>query len=227
MAAVLCRPAILISMTTVALLHRESELGRRLAGTIAATPGFTVTGSAGSMPELRALLLACGMPELMLVDLMLPEPHVHAVLQELRHEAPEGAPRLLVLAVSADDPRVMDALRRGADSYFAHAHSLLSLPDAIDQLVRGESTITPQIARQLKTHFDARDAGRSPLTDADGRLLQWIAEGFLVSEVARALRVSAHSVGVRIRCLYRRLQADVRSQEGAWAPAGMEGPLFT
>lgn len=200
-------------MTTVALLHRDPVLGLRLAETIAAAPGLTVSGVAGTLPVLRELF-ARHMPDLLLVDLMLPAAHVHALLSDLRRHGAEGGPKLLVLAVSADDPRVMEALRHGADSYFAHAHSQLTLPAAIEQLVRGESTITPQIARQLRSHFEAQvRADRTTITDADRRLLQWIAEGFLISEVARALRLNAHAVGVRIRALYRRLQTDVRAEE--------------
>lgn len=197
-------------MTTVALLHRDPVLGLRLAEAVAAAPGLEVSGVAGSLPALRELF-ARQLPDLLLLDLMLPAVHVNAVLFDLRCNGLDVAPKVLVLAVSADDPRVMEALRHGADSYFAHAHahSQLTLPEAIEQLVRGESTITPQIARQLKSHFDAH---RDALADTDRRLLQWIAEGFLVSEVARALRLSAHTVGVRIRGLYRRLQSDLQAQ---------------
>jgi DNA-binding NarL/FixJ family response regulator len=199
-------------MTSVALLHRDPALGRRLAETIAEAPDLTVSGVASSLPALREIL-AGGVPDLLVVDLMLPAAHVNAVLADVRRQGPEGRPRLLVLAVSADDPRVVEALRRGADSYFAHAHSQLTLPAAIEQLVRGESTITPQIARHLKSHFDGPGAGHAPITDADRRLLQWIAEGFLISEVAHALRLNAHAVGVRIGALYRCWQADVRAAE--------------
>jgi DNA-binding NarL/FixJ family response regulator len=200
-------------MTTVALLHRDAALGRRLAETIADAPGLTVIGVAGSLPALRELF-AQGMPDLLLVDLMLPAVQVNAVLSDLRRHDAQGGPELLVLAVSADDPRVMEALRHGAGSYFAHAHSTLTLPAAIEQLVRGESPITPQIARQLRSHFDAHARADGPaITDMDRRLLQWIAEGFVISEVARALRLNAHAVGVRIRALYRCLQIDVRAEE--------------
>jgi DNA-binding NarL/FixJ family response regulator len=206
-------------MTTVALLHRDPVLGLRLAETVAAAPDLTVIGVAGSLPALRELL-ARDMPDLLLVDLMLPALHVHAVLSDLRLQGERG-PRLLVLAVSADDPRVMEALRHGADSYYAHAHSPLTLPAAVEQLAHGESNITPQIARQLKSHFDAH-AGA--IGDTDRRLLQWIAEGFLISEVARALHLSAHAVGVRIRGLYRRLQTDVHAQESLPAYARRVAP---
>jgi DNA-binding NarL/FixJ family response regulator len=196
-------------MTTVALLHRDPVLGVRLAEAVGAAPGLTVSGVAGSLPALRELF-ARHLPDLLLLDLMLPAVHVNAVLSDLRCNGIRAAPKVLVLAVSADDPRVMDALRHGADGYFAHAHPQLTLPEAIEQLVQGESTITPQIARQLKSHFDAH---RDALADTDRRLLQWIAEGFLVSEVARALRLNAHAVGVRIRGLYQRLQSDLQEGE--------------
>jgi DNA-binding NarL/FixJ family response regulator len=200
-------------MTSVALLHRDPALlGRRLGEAIAGTPGLTVIGVAGSLPALRELF-AQGMPDLLIVDLMLPAAHVNALLADLRRPGADDRPRLLVLAVSADDPRVTEALRRGADSYFAHAHSQLTLPAAIEQLVRGESDITPQIARQLKSHFESRAPERAPISDADRRLLQWIAEGFLISEVAHALRLNVHAVGVRIGELYRRWQADVRTPQ--------------
>ena len=201
-------------MSSVALLHSDREVGHRLAQAIAATPGLEVSGVADRLPALRELFADVGLPGLLLVDLMLPATHVKALLNDLRHNGPASRPQLLVLAVSADDPRVMQALCDGADGYFTHAHSPLSLPAAVEQLLRGESTMTPQIARQMRSHFEAR----SPrLCDADWRLLQWMAEGFLISEVARGLQLSIHGVGVRIRDLYSALQRDMRA--GSVSPA--------
>ena len=197
-------------MSSVVLLHRNSQVGARLAQAIAAAPGLEVTGVAQGFPALRELF-AQALPDVLVVDLMLPPAHVKALLRDLRGNARDGGPRILVLAVSADDPRVMDALRDGADGYYAQADAPLSLAETIDQLLRGESTMTPQIARQVKSHFDAlaRSAAER-LPEADQRLLQWTSEGFLVAEVARALQISIASVGVRMHELYRRLQRDLR-----------------
>ncbi|HEX6704972.1 MAG TPA: hypothetical protein VF169_09450 [Albitalea sp.] len=190
-------------MTTLALLHRDAEVGRRLGQTLAAALGITVIGVAQGLPGLRELFTEA-VPQLLVVDLMLPPAHVKALLHDLRRHAP-GGPLVLVLAVAADDPRVMEALRDGADGYYAQADSPVSLASAVEQLLRGESSMTPQIARQLKSHFDA-----ARLCDTDQRLLQWTAEGFLIGEVARALQMSVHGAGVRIRDLYRALQDDLR-----------------
>jgi DNA-binding NarL/FixJ family response regulator len=114
----------------------------------------------------------------------------------------------------------MDALRDGADGYYAQTDAPLSLAETIEQLLRGEATMTPQIARQVKSHFDAlaRDAA-DRLPEADQRLLQWTSEGFLVAEVARALQISMASVGVRMHELYRRLQRDLRQPSLTFSPA--------
>jgi DNA-binding CsgD family transcriptional regulator len=48
------------------------------------------------------------------------------------------------------------------------------------------------------------------LTEKDRLLLQWTAEGYLVNEVARGLRLTPKAVGVRIRNIYRKLQFDLR-----------------
>lgn len=204
-------------MTTVALLHRDAEVGRRLGQAMAVAADLTVIGVAQGLPGLRELFTQA-LPDLLVVDLMLPPAHVKALLHDLRRHGPGGGPQVLVLAVSADDPRVMEALRDGADGYYAQADSPTSLPATVEQLLRGESSMTPQIARQLKSHFDA--AHREPrLCDTDLRLLQWTAEGFLIGEVARALQLSVHGAGVRVRDLYRALQNDLRASSPTFSAA--------
>jgi DNA-binding NarL/FixJ family response regulator len=201
-----------LRMSSVVLLHRDSQVGAHLAQAIGAAPGLVVTGVAKGFPALRELF-AQALPDALVVDLMLPPTHVKALLRDLRGNARDGGPRILVLAVSADDPRVMDALRDGADGYYAQADAPLSLAETLEQVLRGESTMTPQIARQVKSHFDALARGAAEtaaLPEADQRLLQWTSEGFLVAEVARALQISIDSVGVRMHELYRRLQRDLR-----------------
>ena len=76
--------------------------------------------------------------------------------------------------------------------------------------------MTPQIARELMRHFDSHGVA-SPLrlNEADRRLLKWTAEGFLVSEVARGLRVESREVALRMRHIYRKLQFDVRAQRAS------------
>jgi two-component system nitrate/nitrite response regulator NarL len=213
-------------MSTVVLLHADREVATRLAGTIAAEPGLEVGGVAHNLPGLRDVF-APGLPDLLVVDLMLPPSHLRSLLISLRGSGQFGRPVVLALTVAADDARLMEALRHGADGYFVQVHADGSLARTITQLLQGESTMSPQIARQVKAHFDARGwhdtaFGGDPanplrLNQADELLLQWTAEGYLVNEVARGLQMSVQAVGVRMRNIYRKLQFDLRSTAPAIA----------
>ena len=207
-------------MGSVVLMHADLKLAQGLRDEIAVSPDLQVTALADSLPSLREAFRN-GLPDLLIVDLMLPPTHLKSLLQSLRGQGSFGQPLILALALSVDDARLMDALRHGADGYYAHARPTVSLVAAIEQLMRGESSMSPQIARQVKKHFDgnewalsgfaADDPNPMRLTETDRLLLQWTAEGYLPNEVARGLQLTAAAVGVRIRNIYRKLQFDLRS----------------
>lgn len=215
-------------MSTVVLMHADATLAHRLREEISQTPGLEVTGLADSLPALQQVFKR-GLPDLLIVDLMLPSAQLRALLQSLRGQGSFGKPLILALTVSVDDPRLIDALRHGADGYYADARQTMSLTATIQQLLRGESSMSPQIARHVKTHFDKTEwmntdlaetkLNPMQLTEADLLLLQWTAEGYLPNEVARGLQLTAHAVGARMRNIYRKLQFDVRSDSLSFAAA--------
>ena len=207
-------------MSTVLLLHGDARIAESLRELIANTPGFEVVGVADSLSKAREML-ARGTPDLLLTDLMLPDGEVQPLLSQLRRNGRGDSPQLLVLAMSTDDPQLMDALCHGADAYFTLSHSPAALLSAMKQVLNGESPILPSIAREVTAHFNAAawdqtdfvGESQNPLrlSEADELLLDLTSEGFLVSEVAQALQTSVHAVGVRTRNIYRKLQFDVRA----------------
>ncbi|RQP22401.1 LuxR C-terminal-related transcriptional regulator [Piscinibacter terrae] len=213
-------------MSTVVLMHGDMKLAHRLREEISQAPDLEVTGVADSLPALREVFKQ-GLPDLVIVDLMLPPTHLKSLLQSLRSQGSFGKPLILALAVSVDDPRLIDALCHGADGYYADARPTVPLIAAIQQLLRGESSMSPQIARHVRKHFakaewvasDFAGSNRNPmqLTETDRLLLQWTAEGYLPNEVARGLQLTAQAVGARMRNIYRKLQFDVRSANFSFA----------
>lgn len=152
---------------------------------------------------------------------MLPDGEVLPLLRHLRRSGRADRPQLLVLAMSPEDPRLMDALRHGADGYYTPERSVMSLVDAMEQALKGESPISPTIARHVNAHFAALEWAQPDVIDetqhlprlsqADRLLLQWTAEGYLPGEVARALRTDLHGVGVQVRAIYHKLQLDAEA----------------
>jgi DNA-binding NarL/FixJ family response regulator len=198
-------------MRNVLLLHGVAKVGLSLSTVIDAEPGLQVQASITSVAQAREALQQ-QTPDLLVADLLQPGGNLMALLQALPASGSEGRPQVLVLSPSVDDPRLLEALRHGADGYFVPARPALLIA-AIEQVLRGESTMTPQIARDLMAHFESHGEG-SPLrlNESDRLLLQWTAEGFLVNEVARGLLIEAVQVALRMRQIYRKLQFDVRAQ---------------
>lgn len=207
-------------MSTVLLLHGDARIAASLRELIDNTPGFKVFGIADSLSKARELL-ARGTPDLLLTDLTLPDGKAQSLLSQLRSNGRGDDPQLIVLAMSTDDPQLMDALCHGADAYFTPSRSPDALISTMRQVLNGESPIAPAIAREITAHFNAAawdqtdfvGESQNPLrlADADELLLQMTADGFLVSEVAQALQTGVHAVGVRTRNIYRKLQFDVRA----------------
>jgi DNA-binding NarL/FixJ family response regulator len=173
--------------------------------------GLQVQGVATSVREAREALER-KTPDLLVADLLRPGGDLLALLQSLGASGGDGRPSVLLLCASVDDPRLLQAICHGADGYFSPGRPAL-LVAAVEQMLRGESTMTPQIARQLMAHFESHAGGSArALNDSDRLLLRWTAEGFLVNEVARGLMLTGQAVALRMRHLYRMLQLDVRAQ---------------
>jgi DNA-binding NarL/FixJ family response regulator len=210
-------------MASIVLLHTDLPTAHRLGETIAGVSGLEVVDVIGTMADAHALL-ANDVPDLLVVDLCFPTDKLRSLMRSLRGAGSFGRPQVLALAPSVDDPRLIDVLRHGADGYVLQSRGPESLLVAIAQTLSGEAAMAPQVARQVQAIFDAAafpNSGfgeRGPdallLSEVDRTLLKWIAEGYLVAEVARGLELSPRTVGARIHAIYRRLQLDLRTPHG-------------
>lgn len=199
-------------MPSILLLQPDVRVAARLRALIEDAPGFEVVACVRTIAEAATATARFG-PDLIVTDLQLPGGPIYRAIDRF------GGARVLVIAPSSDDPRLLQALRAGADGFFTPGRSL-SLLAAIDQVLHGEATMTPQIARLLRRHFD--DSGRDDyigdwhnplsLSERERMLLQWTSEGFLPGEIARGLQQTVRGVGVGVRTIYRKLQLDTRSE---------------
>jgi DNA-binding NarL/FixJ family response regulator len=129
---------------------------------------------------------------------------------------------VLAATLSLGDSQLLEALCRGADGYLVQGGSNEALVSAVQQALAGEASMAPEIARQVKAHFDALDwdptdfVGESlnPLhpNENERLLLQWVVSGHLPHEIARHMKITVNEVGRRIRTLYRKLQYALRAR---------------
>lgn len=207
-------------MPSVVLLQRDHEASPHLRAVIDATEAFWVAGNIHTVEEARQLIKQT-QPDILVTDLKVQDGPVHEFLIELRRGSRPPRPHVLVTMVSHDDQLLMQALQSGADSYWIHSEAHDHLITGLEQLARGESPISPTIARQLLSHFRAPAKPSSDnttealnslvLTGTEQAILQWVAQGYLIDEIAQQWQASVHSLACGIRRVYHKLQFDLRA----------------
>ena len=206
-------------MSRIALVVREpaQALAWRAALAAGAHEVVAVTNAARSARE----LLTQHQPHLVLCGLRLVDGTALAMIHWLA-ALPQ---RPLIVAVAADegDSLLVEALRAGADNPCIAGAGVESLLVAVNQTLRGETTLNTPMAHALLDHFERMRTPRanalsvgdeqSPLQlePSQRELLMRLAAGYRLEQVAAACRMPAGELGQRLRAIVRKLQWDVRA----------------
>lgn len=121
--------------------------------------------------------------------------------------------QILMCTVSEDDEKIMDALKAGASGYLLKRTAINDIFSAIKDVMTGGSPMTPVIARKVVASFrhqpDA-DGLAKTLSDRENEILDLLAEGYRIKEIAAKLFVTINTVRTHIRHIYEKLQVNSR-----------------
>lgn len=148
-------------MLKVYLVEDDPLVAQHVRDALNEAPGVRCVGHASRLSAARSELPQCR-PDVLLSDLGLPDGDGTELIGELSHApAIDGVwhPHILVFSVFGDEARVIQAIEAGADGYFLKGCTSDELVRAVEQAARGESPISPAIARHLLKRF--RDEGYS------------------------------------------------------------------
>jgi DNA-binding NarL/FixJ family response regulator len=171
-----------------------------------------------------ALLLR---PDVVLMDLHMPVKGGVAATREITLSLPSV--HVLVLTTLDDDETVFEAVRAGAHGYLLKDASEDELLEAIRALRRGESRLTPQIARKVMDQFSrlARTAeatqARGPalqsghadhesLSEKEERVLSLITEGLSNRQIAQAMSLAEGTIKNYVSRVMDKLHANTRTE---------------
>src|ERR1700760_1592731 len=139
-------------MTPIRILIAEDQALVRRGTTVLLSmePDMEVVGQARD--GLEAVMLAQQLkPDVILMDLHMPRLNGVAATREIARTVPDA--QVLVLTTLDDDETVFEAVRAGALGYLLKDVSEQELLETIRALRRGESRLTPQIARKVMEQF--------------------------------------------------------------------------
>ena len=135
-------------------------------------------------------------PQIVLLDLTMPELSGFEVLERTRREFPDVL--MIVLSVHEAEEYAMRALSLGAVGYLPKSAASAELELAIRTVAGKEKYISPELSRKMfLAHAKDAAQGRSPLTELTPRqveVLRMIADGHTTKNIARSLRISVKTV---------------------------------
>jgi NarL family two-component system response regulator YdfI len=163
-------------------------------------------------------------PDVVLLDLKMPEMDGIAALAQLRNSHPEVA--VIILTTYQDDDLMRRGLSLGARGYLLKDTDRETLLKTIEAAHRGDTLLQPEIlARALRsadeTSTSAAPPEVSPLTDREREVLALVAEGGTNRSVAYELGISERTVKAHLTHVYQKL--DVDSRAAAVAEATRQG----
>ena len=172
-------------------------------------PELRVIGEAGTGAE--ALQQALDhQPDLILLDLVLPDLPGAFLVADLRHYSPGS--KILVLTGVQSLPMLQQAAGAGVDGFVPKEVSPDELVQAIHQVMAGRPFVHPQLARLLE-QSQANGSPRVPeLTPREREVLQLMARTATNREIAQALHVSEETVRTHVKHILRKLDQPTRTQ---------------
>ena len=156
-------------------------------------------------------------PDVLVLDLQIPEPNGVAVTAEVIRRDPSV--RVLILSASGEQQDVLDAVKAGATGYLVKSASRTELLEAVRRVAQGDTVFTPGLAGLVLGEYrrlsDAPTGGTEDtprLTERETEVLRLVAKGHSYKEIAERLFLSHRTVQNHVQNTLRKLQMNNRVQ---------------
>jgi DNA-binding NarL/FixJ family response regulator len=138
--------------------------------------------------------------DLVLLDLSLPDRNGLEVLREIKSAQPILP--VLALGLHAEDHFALRAFRAGASGFLSKDKGVTDMAVAVKKVLEGDRYISPELAQHLAVQGlqhepsgrDHTGHTRRPLSDRELEILQWIARGQRLTQIAERLNLSVKTV---------------------------------
>jgi DNA-binding NarL/FixJ family response regulator len=187
--------------------HEIVRRGLRL--TIAGEPDMRLLGEACDGNEAVALV-AASRPDVLLLDIHMPDMDGIAAAAAIRAANPETA--ILMLTSYTDDARLYAALRAGAQGYLLKQMSGDDLLEAVRGAARGTPQLHPLITRRLMQRVAPPSDPLAQLTPREQAVLRLITRGLSNKEIGSALNLTELTIKGYVRDILGKLGVEDRTQ---------------
>ena len=177
-----------------------------LRAMLATQPDMELVGEAATGTEAVAHARALR-PDVVLMDLQMPDLDGPAAIATLREQAPEV--RVLVLTTYGTDADITRAVDAGATGYLLKDAPREQLFGAIRAAAKGESVLSPSVATRVLGRM--RAPAEEALSPRELEILGAVARGLSNKDIGRQLYVSEATVKTHLLRVFSKLGVDDRT----------------
>lgn len=199
-------------MIRILLADDHALMRRGIRDLLMSEPEFEIIGEAGDGRE--AVRLAERLkPDVMIMDLAMPELNGLDAIRQIRKDAPEI--ELLVFSMHDSEELIREVFAAGARGYVLKSDVALYLIEAVKSLARHKPFFTPRISEAIlhslvstgtPGHVEPTKPG--PLSAREREILQLLAENKSNKDIAKALGISVRTVETHRRSVMQKLDAN-------------------
>ena len=197
--------------TRVLIVDDHAVVRAGLRRVLEAEDGIEAVGEAGTARD-AVFEARSTKPDVILLDVVMPEQSGLEVIPTLLHEHPET--KILVLSMQ-DDPRyVREAFAAGASGYVLKEAADNEVVAAIREVAGGGRYVHPELgARLVAAETDERRrAEEDPLSEREREVLRLLALGHTNQEIAKQLYISVRTAETHRAHIMQKLRLSSRAE---------------
>ena len=178
----------------IAIVDDHAMFRKGLGALIGLFSNYSVLFDAANGKDFIQQLKEKQIPDIVLLDLGMPLFNGLDAGQELKRILPKI--KIIVITMNEDPEVASTVLRNWASSYLLKKSASIELTQAIAEVLRGRSYVTPSIAQKVMFEFirDPNQRRSKQLTQRQRQVLQLLAEGHSMKEAASVLNIAVRAI---------------------------------
>ncbi|MCK6582200.1 MAG: response regulator transcription factor [Anaerolineales bacterium] len=199
----------MVDSIRILIVDDHAVVRKGLAMVLRLEPGFEVIEEAENGRE--GLDAAQKLkPDIVLVDLIMPEMDGQEMALSLRRSNPEI--KIMMLTGTEVDDRVYDLLAAGIEGYALKNIEPAELMRGIHAVVHGETYLHPDVMKKVLERMKPQPAPAVSLTQREMEVLEWMATPNTYKQIASQLGVGEETIRTHAKNILEKMHQPNRAQ---------------
>lgn len=166
--------------------------------------------SADSYTQAQKILETSPKPDLVLVDLDMPDQTWNDGLDVLMQTSPQSL--FVVVSATEDIKTIRQVMEKGVRGYITKRSDAKIISAALKLIIEGGTYLPPVLLKGIENIKTTPESKRETLTARQFEVLQYISQGLSNKQIAHEMNVSEATIKLHINAMLKALNATNRTQ---------------